>query len=391
MEWFKKIARIDFVLLVGVLLLLIIGTVMVYTASSYRAELNYGDSEHFLARQLVRLVLGVVVMLIVASIDYRRWLVHAPLFYVLALMLLILLFTHLPFVHRVNGSSRWFQLGPLTFQPSDLARYALILVLARALYSERYTLDDFWRGYSKMLIISLVIIVPILLEPDLGTATILMMVAFAMFFFAEIPISFLLASGLTMVSAVLGMLKLRGYQISRLGNWLNFWRGEGDIGWQVKQSLISLAEGGWFGKGLGNSQQKYEFLPEAHKDFIFSVIGEELGFVGTVFVLAIFLAIIYRGMRIARNAPNGYGRLLAAGLTVSLGLYAFINAGVALALLPTTGIPMPFVSYGGTALVVNLGAVGLLMNISMQGSRSHGNAVGWRIYRKRLDRPIFTR
>ncbi|HNR67568.1 MAG TPA: putative lipid II flippase FtsW [bacterium] len=390
MKAVKKLAHIDFVLLVCVLVLLIIGTMMVYTSSSYRAEMNYGDSEHFLTRQLVRLVLGIAAMLLFALIDYRRWLVYAPLFYVVSLALLVVLFTSMPFVSPVHGSRRWIQLGFFSFQPSDLARYALILVLARALYSERDSLDDFWRGFGKMLVISLVIIAPILVEPDLGTAVILLMVVYAMFFFAEVRITYLLASGLTLVSFALFFIKLHRYQSTRIDSWI-VGLNTGQAGWQVKQSLISLAEGGWFGNGLGNSRQKYMFLPEAHKDFIFSIVGEEMGFIGTVVVLFLFLVIIYRGMRIAIQAPNGYGRLLAAGLTVSLGLYAFINAGVAVGVLPTTGIPMPFVSYGGTALVMNLAAIGLLMNIALQGSRSNANAVAWRTYRQRLNRPIFTR
>jgi cell division protein FtsW (lipid II flippase) len=176
------------------------------------------------------------------------------------------------------------------------------------------------------------------------------------------------------------------YQKSRFDHFVNLLLGRGEPGWQVKQSLISISQGGWFGKGLGNSQQKYNFLPEAHKDFIFAVIGEELGLTGSVGVLIIFFIIIYRGIRIAQRAPNGYGQLLAGGITACIGLYALINAGVAVAILPTTGLPMPFLSYGGSALVTHLVAIGLLINISIQGSNSYINQVDWPVYNKRLNR-----
>ena len=159
--------------------------------------------------------------------------------------------------------------------------------------------------------------------------------------------------------------------------------------YQVKQSLISFAQGGLLGRGLGNSLQKYEFLPEAHKDFIFSILGEELGFVGAVLVLGLFMLFIYRGVRIARNAPDYYGVLLAGGITVCIGTYAMFNAGVAVALLPTTGLPMPFFSFGGSSLVSHLAAIGLLINISMQGHQNYANYFGWPALQDRLNRPIF--
>ncbi len=386
----KQLAKVDYVLVTSVLILVILGSAMVYSASSFRAEQAFGNSSYFFQKQVSRAALGLFVMVLVAAVDYRRWLGLSPFFYVIAFFLLVLLFTQLPFVRTMNGATRWMRIGPIQFQPSDLARYALILVLARLLYSQRKTLDDMWGGFVKILILVLTIIVPIAAEPDLGTSALLLITAFCMFFFAQVPMRYLLASGLTLVTSGLIFMRFQNYQQGRIHSFIEFIQG-GDPGWQVKQSLISIADGGWFGKGFGGGQQKYDFLPEPHKDFIFSVIGEELGFMGAALVLVLFFIIIYRGVRIARFAPTGYGSLLAAGITVNIGLYAFINAAVALALIPTTGIPLPFVSYGGTALVVNLAAVGLLINISMQGSPYRVNQPTWRVYDKRLKRPAFTR
>ena len=180
------------------------------------------------------------------------------------------------------------------------------------------------------------------------------------------------------------------YQLARIHSFIKQMIDKNMMDWQLQQSMISLALGGFWGQGIGNSRQKYAFLPEAHSDFIYSVIGEEVGLIGTVGVLILFFIIIYRGMKIAQSAPDGYGRLLASGITACIGSYALINAAVALAILPTTGLPMPFVSYGGSALISHFAAVGILINISSQCDESYMNYSSWKTYKKRLNRSAFT-
>jgi len=382
-------SRIDYLLLESVLFLVVLGAAIVYSSSSYRAEQMSGDSAIFFKNQLIRICIGLALMVFIASVDYHKWLGLSPIAYAVSLFLLLLLFVGPPIAPVIKGARRWFQLGFIQFQPSDFARYALILVLARSLHKHREKLDDFWGGFLKMVGIMMMIVIPVALEPDLGTALNIAIIAFLMFFFAEVKISYLLATGLTAVSAGFTMMMAKGYQLRRMLDFIDHFFHQGELGWQVKQSLISLAQGGFWGQGIGASRQKYYFLPEAHKDFIFSIVGEEVGFVGSVAVAVLFFIIIYRGIKIAQWAPDGYGRLLASGITVCIGGYAMINMAVCVAIVPTTGIPMPFISYGGTALISHLAAVGLLINISSQGSEAFANSPSWRTYKKRLDRRAF--
>jgi len=205
-------------------------------------------------------------------------------------------------------------------------------------------------------------------EKDMGTAVLIALIALCMLFFAGVKLGYLFLTGMTFFGVALIYLQFNSYMIERVVSYLKPLFGVGEASFQIRQSLISFALGGPVGVGIGNSVQKYEFLPEAYKDMIFSVIGEELGLFGTLGVLVIFAIILFRGVRIARNAPNEYGRLLAAGITACITLYAVINAAVTLALVPTTGIPMPFISYGGSALVSHLIGIGMLLNISALGS-----------------------
>jgi cell division protein FtsW len=382
-------SRVDYLLLESVLFLVVLGAAIVYSASSYRAEQLSGDSATYFKNQLFRIGLGLVLMFIVASIDYHKWLGFAPLLYVFALFFLLLVFIGPPIAPVIKGARRWIQFGPIQFQPSDFARYAMIMILARALHKQRETLDDLWGGYLRMLVLIMAVVIPVALEPDLGTALNITVIGFLMLFFAEVKISYLLATGLTFTTVGFTAMMAKGYQLRRMLDFIDHFFHQGELGWQVKQSLISLAQGGFFGQGIGASRQKYYFLPEAHKDFIFSIIGEELGFFGTFAVAVLFFIIVYRGIKIAQQAPDGYGRLLAGGITVCIGGYALINMAVCVAIVPTTGIPMPFISYGGTALISHMVAIGLLINISSQGSVSFANAPGWRTYNKRLKRPAF--
>jgi cell division protein FtsW len=405
--------QIDFVLLFSVLFLVVLGAAIVYSASSFKAD-NFvrgqmldraekasqagdeGKSEalqqrartvdgsmYFIKKQAVKIFIGLLLMFLVASVHYERWLGLSPLFLLGSIVLLVLLFTDLPMVVSRDEASRWLRVSGFTLQPSDFARYALILVLARFLYEYRDALDN-WQVFLSFLAVVFVVVGLVAFEKDLGTAAMITMVAFAIFYFAKVKIGYLFLTGMSFFAVALIYLQLNSYMIRRVMSFLKPLFGSGEASFQIQQSLISFAMGGPMGVGIGNSVQKYEFLPEAYKDMVFSVIGEELGFLGTLSVLLIFALILYRGMRVAKQAPNGYGRLLAAGITACIALYAFTNAAVALALVPTTGIPMPFISYGGSALVSHMIGIGLLLNISSYSKPANAHFANESTYRGRV-------
>jgi cell division protein FtsW len=250
-------------------------------------------------------------------------------------------------------------------------------------------MDDLWQGYGKYVALVCLIVLPMAFEKDFGTAVIVAIIAFLMFFFAEIRLTYILATALSFLTAGLIYLMTSKYMLYRINSYIDQLMYNKKYIWQLDQSLISFGLGGIWGQGIGSSRQKYHFLPEAHKDFIFSIIGEELGFIGAVGTLLLFFLIIYRGIKIAQTAPDGYGRILAGGLTACVATYAFVNAAVATAVLPTTGIPMPFVSYGGSAIVSHLAGIGLLVNISSKCDDSYTHYYKWSTYKKRLNRKLF--
>ncbi|RPH97604.1 MAG: cell division protein FtsW [Calditrichaeota bacterium] len=405
--------QIDFLLLFSVLLLIVIGAAVVFSASSFKADNlmqqrlqkkavaaeKAGDMEkaaklaakaktvdgsaYYIKKQAGKIFVGLLLMMLVASVPYERWLGLSPLFLLASIFLLALLFTPLPIVVSRDEASRWLNLFGFTFQPSDFARYALLLFLARFLYEMREMLSD-WRAFLMLLGVAFVVIGLIAVEKDLGTAAMVTLTVFVMFWFAGVKSGFLFLTGMSFFALALIYLQLNHYMIQRMITFIGPLFGHGEPSFQIQQSLISFALGGAVGVGIGNSVQKYEFLPEAYKDMVFSILGEELGFIGTVGVLLLFALIMYRGIRIARSAPNEYGRLLAGGITACIMLYTVINVAVALALLPTTGIPMPFISYGGSALISHLIGIGLLLNISARGSDSNHRYETGETYRSRV-------
>ncbi len=391
--------KVDLLLLFSVLFLVVLGIASVYSASSFRADNlvrnrllrqarqaeEAGDREaaeklrhkaqvvdgsaYFIKKQAAKLIIGLALMLFAAMTPYERWLRWSPLLLLVTVGFLILLLLPLPVVVARDVARRWIGIFGFTFQPSDFARYALILFLARFLYAMREDLDD-WRVYLLILLVIFLVVGLTALEPDLGTAALIGVIAFVMLFFAGVNFGFLALTGMSFFALALIYLQIKPYMINRLIGFLAPLFGSGSLPFQIEQSLVSFALGGPMGVGIGNSVQKYDFLPEAHKDMIFSIIGEEMGFFGSVGVLMLFMLILYRGTVIARNAPSGSGRLLAGGITACITLYTVINVGVALALLPTTGVPMPFISYGGSALISHLFGIGLLLNISMRASEA---------------------
>ncbi len=353
-------------LIVLPLALTAIGVVMVYSSSAILGITRYQDPNYFLSRQLFRAGLGVAVLLAASRIDLRRLEAFAPALMVLGVALLGLVVVA---GHMSNGATRWLRLGFLTLQPTDLGRLAAVVFLAWWLKRRPPGDLGLVRGLAPPLVIVGALAGLILLQPNLGSAGLLGMTGFAMVFLAGAPLLQLAIPVGAGAAGVALALRTHPYMMERFETFLRFLFAGGlesrGAGWQLDQSLIAIGSGGWLGRGLGGGLQKYLFLPEAHTDFIFSILAEELGFLGASALLALIALLVWRGLRAAARARDPFAFLLAGGLTLQIGLYALVNLAVATGLAPTTGLPLPFVSYGGSALLANLGAAGVLYRISV--------------------------
>jgi cell division protein FtsW len=359
-----QLSDLDLSLLTAVMVLLLFSICFIYTASSARAERLFQDSTFFLKRQLFRVAVSLVIMFLVVRLDYHQVLRYSPPVYWLALaMLVFLLF--MPESWVIRGSRRWVMLGPLQFQPSEFAKFALIFYLAGNLSKPETDPENFTDGLLPQLILIGAVVLAVAMEPDLGTALAIAAISLILLFVAGVKLGHLFFIVLAGVLTAASLLWQVAYQRGRVESFLESLLGHAEPAWQVRQSLIGLGNGGLLGVGMGQSKQKLLFLPDPFTDFIMAIIGEELGLVGTVSVILFFLVIVWRGFNIAMHAPDRAGKLTALGVTTAIGLYALINAGVVTYVLPTTGIPMPFVSYGGSALLMNLVGVGVLLNISL--------------------------
>ena len=353
--------KIDPWLLMIVLALLCIGIVMVYSASSFIAARYEGNASYFLQRELLWVVLGVVAMVVTMQVDYRYWRRLSLIGMVIILPLLVVV---LRYGVNVSGASRWLAIGSFfSFQPSELAKLVLALYIADWLARKGNKVGTFLYGLAPFVLLVGLVLGLVLLENDMGTAIIIAGFATAMFFTAGANIvQFLLAlacGGLIFLREA-----LHGYRYYRITGFVDPFKNVTSINLQLYQSLLALASGGWFGLGLGASRQKTGYLPLPYTDSIFAIIGEELGFIGCTMIVVLFLALAFRGFRLARRAPDVYGVLLATGITTWLVLQAMINIGASTGTIPYTGVPLPLISFGGSSLVVSMAAVGVLLNIS---------------------------
>lgn len=361
--------RVDPVMLGTVLLLVTLGLVMVNSSSAIVALERYKDPYYFVKRQAAWLTLGLVAMGFAAAVSLealRRWTV--PMVAVGVVLLGVVL---VPGVGRtVGGARRWLPVGPFSVQPSEFAKLVCVLHLARWMADRDDGRHEAWWSYLRAMIVPGILVALVLVEPDLGTAILIGAVAAAMLVLGGIPWSYLLGAASAVVPVLVVAVASAGYRRRRLLAFLNPWADPSGTGFQVVQSYLALGRGGLFGQGLGQSTQKLFYLPEAHTDFIFAVIGEELGFVGAVGLCLLFVLLVWRGTRLALRYPEPYGAYLAGGCTTLIALQALINMGVVVGLLPTKGLPLPFISLGGSSLVVTCLAVGLLLNLSRRAASS---------------------
>ncbi len=356
-------APYDVQLLFPVLFLVGIGIVMVYSASSALALKKFGTEYYFVKKQAVFALLGLGALVFCRHFPYQ-W--YRPLTYpLLVLALALLIAVHFSgYGPPAGGAQRWLHLGKLSFQPSEFARFAWIVFLAYSLDKKGPRLKEFSIGFVPHVFVFTTLAVCILWQPDFGSVVILGAITWLMMFVGGVRCRYLLTSLLVVVPIVYYFLINAEYRVKRILSFLNPWQHSNDAGYQIVHSLMAFGTGGAWGVGIGKGYQKLFYLPEPHTDFIFSVIGEEFGLLGVLIIIVLYVLILAKSVQIARHAPDMFSTLMAIGLTAAMGLQVCINMGVTLGLLPTKGLTLPFLSYGGTSLLLNMAAIGILMNIS---------------------------
>ncbi len=354
----------DFFLLLPTLLLVFIGVLIVYSSSWPIGMRLVGDGSHFFKKQLISAFFGIGVMIFFMKFDYRFLYKLSIPIYGLSLLLGGAIFTSLG--KEVNNARRWLDLKVISFMPSDVIKLASIIMLARVL-SKKDSLDSFLKDLLPSLLVPAVSCLLIYLQRDLSTPIVLGATLITMIFIAGMRWLHLLiigGSGIGLISGIILLSEENRYRLRRVMNFWDPFKTASDGGMQVSQGLLALGSGGIRGAGLGQSKQKFFYLPEAHNDFIFAILGEELGLIGGSIILILLSFIVIRGVRAASLSKTKFGRYLATGITALIAIQSILNIGVVLALVPPTGIALPFISYGGTSLVINMAAMGILLNIS---------------------------
>ncbi len=354
---------VDYPLLMTVILLTGIGLAMVFSASAVLALEKFGDQLFFLKKSLIYTGVGFFAMIVLMKIPYfhLRKFVY-PLLLVSLCLGVLTVATGLG--QTIGGARRWLQIGPLTFQASELMKIAIVLFMAYSLEKKREKMETFTIGIIPHLAVAGVLILFVLSGRDLGSAFVMGMIVFCMLFLGGARVKHLFLLSLASLPFLYYLVAKEGYRMQRLFSFLNPWEDRLGSGFQIIQSYLAFNEGGLFGKGLGAGQQKLFYLPEAHTDFIFSVLGEELGLIGVMFVTGLFLFLCWRGIRITRSAPCLFGKFLGLGIVGLIAVQSLLNMGVVMGLLPTKGLVLPFIGYGGSSLVTTLMAMGILLNVS---------------------------
>ena len=345
------------------IMLICTGIVMIYSASAIYAFDRMGDSGYFIKRHLSYLAVGTVLAFWASSTNYKD--LRKQALPILGVSIGLLVFVLIPHIgHSAGGARRWFKILGFSFQPSEFLKVALIFYTADYLDRKRSSLNDIKHTVLPALFVLGISAGLILKQPDLGTAITISLVILILFFAAGFNIKHLLAIVTAAAPALAYQMLAKPYRRKRILAFFHPWDDPRGVGFQIIQSFLALGSGGLFGVGLGKSQQKLFYLPESHTDFIFSIIGEELGFIGAFTIIVLFVALIWQGARIAKRATDSFGYFLSIGIVSVIGLQAVVNVGVSIGALPTKGLPLPFISYGGSALVFNMVCVGLLLNIS---------------------------
>jgi cell division protein FtsW len=353
----------DFILMIVTLTLLAVGLTMVYSASAIWADYKFDDSFFFAKRQMLFAGVGIIAMFFIMNVDYWTWRTWAKVLIIICFVLLLLVLV--PGVGNVrNGSRSWIGVGAFSIQPSEFMKLAMIVFMAKFLSEKQKLITSFRKGLVPSLGLVFLAFGLIMLQPDLGTGTVMVGTCVVMIFIAGARISHFVWFAAAGLAGFVALVLSAPYRIKRITSFLDPWEDPLGSGFQIIQSLYAIGPGGLFGLGLGQSRQKFFYLPEPQTDFIFAILAEELGFIGGSFVILLFALLLWRGIRIALGAPDLYGSFLAVGIIAMVAIQVMINIGVVTGLMPVTGITLPFLSYGGSSLTLMLMAIGVLLNIS---------------------------
>lgn len=351
------------ILIIVTLMLLAVGLTMVYSASAIWADYKFDDSFFFAKRQLLFAIVGLVAMFFLMNVDYWTWRTWAKVIIIVCFVLLLLVL--IPGIGNVrNGSRSWIGVGAFSIQPSEFMKLAMIAFLAKFLSEKQKLITSFKKGLVPSLGLVFLAFGLIMLQPDLGTGTVMVGTCIVMIFVSGARIKHFALLGLIGIGGFVALVLSAPYRIKRITSFLDPWEDPLGSGFQIIQSLYAIGPGGLFGLGLGESRQKFFYLPEPQTDFIFAILSEELGFIGGTFVILLFALLLWRGIRVALGAPDLYGSFLAVGIIAMVAIQVMINIGVVTGLMPVTGITLPFLSYGGSSLTLMLMAIGVLLNIS---------------------------
>ena len=353
--------KIDKIILISVIIISLFGLLMIYSSSSIWAEYKFNDPYKFLKTQAIFLIIGYFLIYIISKIPYQTYLKYSNIILFGCLILLILVL--IPGIGTVrNGSRSWFGIGSFGIQPSEFAKLGIIIFTAKYLSTNK--IKDIKTSVLPILSIVILIFGLIMLQPDFGTGMIIVVTIIVLLFISGVKMNFFIKLGFIGLIGIIGLIIIAPYRLKRIVSFLNPWADPLGSGFQIIQSLYAIGPSGLLGAGLGNSVQKHFYLPEPQTDFIFSIISEELGFMGVIIIATLFITIIYRGLRISIKQEDNFAKYLSFGLTFSLAFQTILNLMVVVGLIPVTGVTLPFLSYGGSSLLVSMTNIGILLNIS---------------------------
>ena len=355
--------KVNIILLIAVLIISIFGLIMITSSSYVWAEYKFDDPLKYFKHQALFLVISIILMIVVSKIDYYIYFEKANIFLIISLILLVLVL--IPGIGSVrNGSRSWFGIGSFGIQPSEFSKLILIIFTSKYLYKNDRNLKDIKKGVLPIIGLTILVFGLIMLQPDFGTGVVLVMIIVGMLFVAALAFKFFFKIGVVGVIGIVVLIAVAPYRLKRILSFLDPWQDPLGSGFQIIQSLYAIGPGGLFGYGLGNSRQKHFYLPEPQTDFIFSIISEEFGFMGVLIVSILFITIIFTGFKIAMKTSDLFGKYLAFGVTFWIAFQAILNLMVVVGLIPVTGVTLPFLSYGGSSLLIMFIAIGVVLNIS---------------------------
>lgn len=348
-------------LFISVIILSSFGLLMVYSSSSIWAEYKFDDPLKYVKNQGLFLIIGIIIMYLISKIDYKKYYKYASKIFLICFTLIVLVL----FVGTErNGSKSWFGIGSFGIQPSEFMKLAMIIFTSKYLYNNQKDIGNIKKGVMPILGLTLINFLLIMLQPDFGTGIILVMGVIGLLFIGGVNLKFFLKIGVLGIAGIVGLIIAAPYRLKRILSFLNPWSDPLGSGFQIIQSLYAIGPGGLFGYGLGGSRQKHFYLPEPQTDFIFSIISEEFGFMGVIIVAGLFSFIIYKAIKIALKCDDLFGKYLAFGIIFTLAFQTLLNLSVVIGLIPVTGVTLPFLSYGGSSLLITLASIGIILNIS---------------------------